>query len=375
MKSKILIILLALCMCPFSAQAQPRGPGGKRMPPGMQQNRMAPPQRVEQGPAKELKYIDVHSHLLNQNRGFEAAAQNALADMNANGIKTMILMPPPEVPGQEGAYTAAELAQVVSASKGRFVLMGGGGTLNPLIQQAVKDGEITDKVKKSFFAEVKNLLNSGIVGFGELTASHFSMHPKHPHIEAPPDHPLFLLLSDIAAKNGGMPIDIHMEAIAKPMKLSQRYLSAPDTPKTVQANMDGFERLLAHNRATPIVWDHLGWDNTGQRTPELVRSLLQEHPNLYMSLRYFPTPKAEPSVEKNRLVDTHGKLRPEWMAVFEEFPDRFVLGGDEFYMMQGGRSHGSTGSVKLTVDLLSQMPADLAQKIGYANAQKLYLKK
>src|SRR5438067_1035055 len=85
----------------------------------------------------------------------------------------------------------------------------------------------------------------------------------------PTDNPLFMLLTDIAAAHN-MPITLHMEAVSKTMPIPESWhVKNPPNPAQLPANMAAFEKLLAHNPAAKIIWAHAGWDNTGDRTPEL----------------------------------------------------------------------------------------------------------
>ena len=69
-------------------------------------------------------------------------------------------------------------------------------------------------------------------------------------------------------------------------------------------------------------------DNTGYRTAELSRQLLKAHPNLYMEIKIDPV-----EVGKNSpLVNGgSGAIKPEWLKLFQDFPDRFVIGTDQHY--------------------------------------------
>lgn len=72
-------------------------------------------------------------------------------------------------------------------------------------------------------------------------------------------------------------------------------------------------------------------------------------------------------------------LNPEWLSVLKEFPDRFVMGGDQFLLsaaMSGGPGAEFATSApiqrRLQALLLSRLPPELARKIGYENAGRLY---
>jgi len=71
-------------------------------------------------------------------------------------------------------------------------------------------------------------------------------------------------------------------------------------------------------------------------------------------------------------LDENLTLKPAWLALFREFPDRFVLGSDMMQSaagVQNGPDAESLGNFRL---LLDQLPAPLAAAIGYRNAERLY---
>ncbi len=69
-------------------------------------------------------------------------------------------------------------------------------------------------------------------------------------------------------------------------------------------------------------------------------------------------------------LDSKGRLKKDWLALFQEFPDRFLIGSDE--IIQTGNRHPSTGSMEATVNMLLQLPQELQSRIGYENAYRLY---
>ncbi|MCP4304904.1 MAG: amidohydrolase family protein, partial [bacterium] len=148
---------------------------------------------------------------------------------------------------------------------------------------------------------------------------------------------------------------------------------SPPNPKTLRPNIDAFEHLLAHNRKASIIWSHAGWDNTGGRTIELMRELLRRHPNLYMSIRVVPI-QDRPARQASSPVDSSGRIRPEWRRLLEEFPDRFMLGSDEFFLSprMSRKWHPSTGSTRQTFSLCAGLAPDLARRVGSENATRLF---
>ncbi len=324
--------------------------------------------------------IDTHDHLSgilgrSGRSDYPGAARAALEVMDRLDIRRTLIMPPPQPPGFANLYTMEDLLGAARGHAGRFSVLGGGGSLNVMIQEAVSGGT-SAKLRREFEKRALAILAQGAVGFGEMTAEHLSLNPEHPYVSAPPDHPLFLLLADLAAAHG-VPIDLHMEAVSEPLRLPSRF-SSPPNPATLAPNIPAFERLLAHNREARIIWVHAGWDNTGHRTAALSTALLQRHPNLYMSLRIVSPPEGrpahEPSLTENRPVDDHGKIKPEWLELLSAFPDRFLLGSDEFFLSPEIRRqrHPSTGSAEATTGLLSQLPPDLAGKVGHENARRVF---
>lgn len=321
-------------------------------------------------------FIDTHVHLLGGMPGgtsdYEGAAKVALQEMSASNVVRSLVMPPPFPAGHATLYDYDAFVGAVRAHRDHLAFLGGGGSLNPMIQEAVRAGQVSDNFKRKFEERARRILADGAVGFGEMTAEHFSIrtqfHPGHPYVSAPADHPLFLLLADIAAA-AAVPIDLHMEAAPRDIPLPPRYASPPNPPE-IRANIPGLERLLAHNRKAHIVWVHAGNDLTGHWTVELSRRLLEAHPNLYLSIKIAPPTMPYAGVPQSSPI-AMGTLRPEWLELIRSFPDRLVIGSDAFY--PSPRSSVPYASILGGLRIfLSQLPADLAQKVGIDNAVRLY---
>ncbi len=321
---------------------------------------------------QDLIIVDTHAHLQWEalsGGSPEMAARTAVQIMDRLGVKKTLIAPPPFPPRMLGMYDYKALIEASRKYPERFAVMAGGGSLNPIIH-SVRPEEITPDIRRNFEETAKEILRNGAVGFSELTTEHFSLHAGHPYLSTIPDHPLFLLLAEIAA-NHDVPIDLHMEAIPRDIPLPEK-LGCPPNPRTLPENIAAFERLLSHNRGARIIWAHAGWDNTGYRTVPLMRQLLQRHSNLYMSVKI-----QGPLHPENTPLNERGEIREEWLDLLRSFPDRFVIGSDTFYGVTGEVTWRTpTGEPQPREDptwvFLRKLPPDLARKIAYENVLQIY---
>lgn len=315
----------------------------------------APPPGTDHAAPAISPYIDAHTHFDEHDAEGSVRAILAAAPQE-NMVKTYILIPPDSV-SASGAIDAAGILAATKPYRDRLGVLGGGATLNAMIQQSVRSGQTGAAMERQFRERAEQILRLGAVGFGEMAAEHFA--GPTPYQFAPPDHPLFLLLADIAAQHD-VPIDLHMEAVPQAMPLPPELKSPPNPPR-LHANIAAFERLLAHNRRAKIIWAHLGSDGTGYRTPDLCRRLLQKHSNLYMEI------KLDPKAPGRNFLLADDKIKPEWLKLLEDFPDRFIIGSDQHYPEPAGPQRWEQ-----VVLLFNQLPADLRKSIGTDNVARIY---
>jgi predicted TIM-barrel fold metal-dependent hydrolase len=326
-------------------------------------------------PRGGLQWIDVHAHLLGgreATQDWSGAVQAALSAMRESGIIRMIVMPPPQTPGGFPLIEYESFLGAIKRHPTRFAFLGGGGSLNAMIQDT-PESAVSDRVRRRFEDKAAEILRAGAAGFGEITAHHLSHTTGHPYESVPADHPLLRLLGDIAVRHDVV-IDFHFDVVAEDTKLPA-FLQAPPNPPFLRANLAPFERLLEHNRRARIVLAHVGSDILGHLTVELSRRLLTRHPNLSMSLRLGPV-----RVPENHPLTHELTLKPEWLHLFRDFPDRFVIGTDQFIASPTLRGAGpgltfaqfaSRGRQRARA-FLDALPPDLARRIGYENALRLY---
>jgi hypothetical protein len=159
-----------------------------------------------------------------------------------------------------------------------------------------------------------------------------------------------------------------MEAVAATMDFpATANFNSPANPTVLSENITHFELLLASNRNAKFVWAHAGWDNTGQRSVALMRQLLTNHSNLYMNLKY----DGAVGFESNRILDSSGVIKSEWLTLLTDFSDRFMFGADHFYA-PAGVPVAIPASNTYSAAILSQLSSTLAAKIGFLNAIYVY---
>lgn len=114
------------------------------------------------------------------------------------------------------------------------------------------------------------------------------------------------------------------------------------------------EILMRHNPRARIIWAHTGFGLPTERVAEL----LARYPKLWGELSY-----------RGGIVGGSGQLTPEWRALFERFPDRFLLGSDT-WINERWESYGETMAGYRA--WLAQLPPKTAAQIAHGNARALF---
>ncbi|MBM3505062.1 MAG: hypothetical protein FJX65_14455 [Alphaproteobacteria bacterium] len=311
--------------------------------------------------------LDVHAHLLADPPGdFRAAVTNALKVMDQFAIARTVIMAPPQPPGFRNGYDYDAFLPAIRPHATRFAFLGGGALLNGLVHGTPAE-RVGSGALRTFEEAAERILAAGAAGFGELAVHHVSYFAQHPYESVPADHPLLLLLADIAARHD-VPIDLHLDPIPADMPPPPR-IAGGNNPRTLAANISRFELLLAHNRKTKIVWAHAGRDTLGTWSITLTRRLLEAHSNLYLSLSMHPPGGL---VVENSLMGPEGSPNDRWIALLADFPDRATVGSD-FFHQPTGRSAATlpppTPGIRRFVNAL---PEALAKKVASENAARLY---
>jgi hypothetical protein len=118
------------------------------------------------------------------------------------------------------------------------------------------------------------------------------------------------------------------------------------------ADTDAIVRILAQVPQLTVIWAHAGFDVP----TDTLGALLETHPNLLIELSYRSD------------IAPGGTLSPAWQRLFTGYPDRFLVGMDTH---AGGRWLELDSLAAEARAWLAQLPADVAEQIGFTNAARL----
>jgi predicted TIM-barrel fold metal-dependent hydrolase len=203
--------------------------------------------------------------------------------------------------------------------------------------------------------ETERKLASGkFFGIGEFIVRHWS-YSRGPHAEQ--ENPIYSTftrrMSTIAARFE-VPMVVHMEGY----------------PVLV----DDFSRLLAEYPNARFVWAH----NCGRSKAPVIRGMLARHPNLFCDLASMTNVGATgygtgwPRMEEfTALIEQDGVLFPDMKALYEAFPDRFMLGMDVAHA-PGNIPKNYSRRANRFRDLLGQLKPETAKKFAETNAIRIF---
>src|SRR5437667_12027917 len=209
-----------------------------------------------------LPYIDAHTHIYQLDP--EGAVTLILSAMERlNGAKAFI-QTEPYGPDNRARWDAEMILPAIKKHPAKLAVLGGGGTLNPMLLEAYRTGNAGPEARRQFREPAEALLNQGVVGFGEWSIEHRSLpqSPVKDYEYAPADSPMMLLLADIAAEHN-VPVDLHMEALPETIPTPAEY--GPPNPLELHGNITPVQRLLSPQPRAKLIRAQAGPDNIGSR--------------------------------------------------------------------------------------------------------------
>lgn len=167
--------------------------------------------------------------------------------------------------------------------------------------------------------------------------------------------------------NTGKPIYVHWEA----------YNWARDWPS--------FNKLFGDNPDTLFVWPHGGYAH-----PMYINEVMLRHRNVYTTISkrdmyyfdhkwrtYRGTDVGSYGLTNldwqdrlgSSMLDLNGDIKAEWYYLLRRFPTRFLFAIDAHKMVRWGYYADAVANFRM---ILGQLPAYLAERIAYKNAEQLF---
>lgn len=183
---------------------------------------------------------------------------------------------------------------------------------------------------------------------------------------------VFTRHDDLTALIHGSAPRANSEAMMKVYKLAAEF----DLPVLLHSNitskrernplyLEELEAALGKNPKVKFIWAHAGTSKELHRHQEeldfirpLLKELLDKYDNLTIDLSW--------TMIEPYLLDEKGKPRAKWLALLEQYPNRFVIGSDVV------GSFDNVGKIMHGFDpVLDALPEDAANAIAHDNFLKL----
>ena len=253
----------------------------------------------------QFPVVDAHAHL---GGSFKWTA--VIDAMDKRGVSKQIVMAR-AYPGKDDSDlpgTDQMALDLAATYPGRFFPLV--GMQRPLLTGAHKWTAPNADIEALIRQTEDKLATGKFFGIGEFIVRHWAYSPGYHSEQDNPIHSELMRRFSVLAARYDVPLVIHMEGYP--------------------ARVDDFSRLLTENPGTRYVWAH----NCGRSKAAVVSSLLSRFQNLYCDLGGMTAevtgygtgwPRKE---EFTALIEQSGVLFPEMKSLYEEFPDRFMVGMD-----------------------------------------------
>ena len=309
--------------------------------------------RVEFPGAASVPLVDVHNHL-----NADMKCEDLVADMDRTGVKSMVLMSRHySKPSDGGRATDEQALDCARMFPGRFIAFIGGqrDEMGPM-RRTWSDPEERHHL---LWGMEEKLKTGRYRGIGEFILLHHAYNVKVSgetggEVRIPVDQLLMIAIAALGAKYR-VPVLFHAEA-------------EPDA-------VEQAHRLFKAEPDTRFIWAH----NCGRGSADQVRGFLEKYPNLICDLGRMHNgprtkggygtywPRKTPWV--HLVMNEDGSIVPEMKALFEAFPERFLIGADNAHtpVKKWYGYHMAIFRV-----MLAQLSPPAARRIACENAEGLF---
>jgi len=144
--------------------------------------------------------------------------------------------------------------------------------------------------------------------------------------------------------------DINTDVLQGVLALAKQY----DIFLHAHSDAAAVDLIFQHYPDAHVLWAHSGFENVST-----IRNMLKRHPKLWADLAF-----------RSEHIDGES-VDPQWRDLFEEFPDRFMVGTDTFAPERWSYVIPHARTTRTWLDSLND---ELAEKIAWRNSEALLAK-
>ena len=270
------------------------------------------------------------------------------------GIDLVILMPTPN----DGIRKNQELGvvkrlMIKDMDPDRIKVFCGSNYITCWMNDAYHYGFKEEEFQHILSQLSKDMDSGRFAGVGELSLYHFDKGYGGQHVLAfPPNFVPFIQVMDHVAKKG-MWIDLHAE---------------PVDPKGKSYEKEVFgciELLYQENPNLKLIYSH-----TAMTNPTNAYRILQRYPKIMMNIKVEKRHQNWKNLEP--VVNTKGELYEDWAKLFEEMPERFMVGTDSHFGRKGFLNSKYKKKIDQVRKILGTLKPKVAAMIAHENARRLF---
>lgn len=267
-----------------------------------------------------VPYVDAHSHLLTA-----ISPDEEIALFRAAGLDGVVIM-----------YPDVEALTRIARRNPGYVIPSVSVARTP----EMKGLRLTPETPAAF---ARLAAKGAVCGFGELP-TRYEPNP-YPSDAASISAPVRERIYALAAARR-LPVSIHVS------------LAGPEVIAAVEA-------VASKHPDMPLVLAHAGW----VADANLIRRLMAAHPNLYADLSI----RLDPARPDNRnlalsILTPDGTLRPEWRALIERYPGRFLFAMDITEADRHGRMAELLAAAR---QAFAPLPREVEAAVASGNIRRL----
>jgi len=310
--------------------------------------------------------FDTHAHLdpPRMRRGSLVEAETAgdiVKSIRKAGVDRIIIMPVPNE-GQMGGSREGAKYRKKLLKKGRGIVYRfcGSQYITNWLHDAYHNGYRSSDLDRVLEKLSKDLSASECRGIGEIGLYHFNKTGMQNVIAYPPNFEPFLEIVGRIAKKGAW-LDFHAEPVDPHGKSYEKKV------------FGGLALLYNRYPNLKLIIAHTAMTNATN-----VRRILKTYPNAMMHFK--PIRKHRKWRNLEPITDSKGRLYQDWAELFEEMPQRFMVGTDEKF---GRISKGDMGPKGRKVSkypkqigrmrtLLGSLDPKVAEFMAYKNANRIF---